>query len=95
LERTLEEEAEFLAEHSHVARAIVELFKSLDREVKRATDNAVDLKVLIPLGLAAYTLLELGVEAATPVWLTLGLFAMNHFIELHAHPNGPQAARGI
>jgi hypothetical protein len=82
----LEEEAEFLAEHSEAARAIVNFTKSLDREVKRATNNAVDLKVLVPLGLAAYTFLEIGVEAATPVWLTLGLFALNHFVEMHAHP---------
>src|SRR5260370_13349599 len=87
LENQFEEEAEYLAEHSQAARAIVDFAKSLDREVKRATNNAVDLKVLVPLGLAAYTFLEIGVEAATPVWLTLGLFALNHFVEMHAHPS--------
>jgi hypothetical protein len=81
----IEEEAEYLAEHSHAARAVVDFCKSLDRGVKRATDNAVDLKVLFPLGLAVYTFLELGFEAATPVWLTLGLFSLNHFVEMHAH----------
>ena len=86
LARTIEEEAEYLAEHSHAARIVVDMCKALDREVKRATNNAVDLKVLVPLGLAAYTFLELGFEAATPVWLTLGLFALNHFVEMHAHP---------
>jgi hypothetical protein len=85
--RTIEEEAEFLAEHSHTARVVVDFCKSLDREVKLATGNAVDLKVLFPAGLAVYTFLELGFEAATPVWLTLGLFAVNHFIEMHAHPS--------
>jgi hypothetical protein len=86
LEHQLEEEAEFLAEHSEAARIIVDFCRGLDREVKLATNNAVDLKVLVPLGLAAYTFLEIGVEAATPVWLTLGLFALNHFVEMHAHP---------
>src|SRR5258708_410232 len=86
LENELEDEAEYLAEHSEAARAIVEFCKSLDRKVKRATNNAVDLKVLVPLGLAAYTFVEIGVEAATPVWLTLGLFALNHFVEMHAQP---------
>ena len=85
LARTLEEEAEFLAEHSHTARAVVDFVKYLDNQVKQLSGNAVDLKVLFPLGLAVYTFLELGFEAATPVWLTLGLFAGNHFIELHAH----------
>jgi hypothetical protein len=94
LENQLEEEAEYLAEHSDAARAVVDFCKGLDREVKRATNNAVDLKVLVPLGLAAYTFLEIGVEAATPVWLTLGLFALNHFVEMHAHPAAavPRAA---
>ncbi len=87
LDEQIEREAEFLAEHSRAARVIVDFCKSLDQEVKRATDNNVDLKVLVPLGLAAYTFLEIGVEAATPVWLTLGLFALNHFVEMHAHPS--------
>jgi len=85
LANTIEEEAEFLAEHSHAARAVVDFSKYLDREIKRATNNAVDLKVLFPAGLAVYTFLELGFEAATPVWLTLGLFALNHFLEMHAY----------
>jgi hypothetical protein len=87
LDEQIEREAEFLAEHSRAARAVVDFCKSLDREVKLATDNNVDLKVLVPLGLAAYTFLEIGVEAATPVWLTLGLFALNHFVEMHAQPD--------
>ncbi len=91
---TLEAEAEYLAEHSHAARVVVDFCKSLDTEVKRATGNAVDLKVLVPLGLAAYTFLELGFEAATPVWLTLGLFALNHFVEMHAHPAGDPSSPG-
>ena len=84
----LEEEAKDLAEHSDVARAIVDFCRGLDREIKLATDNAVDLKVLVPLGLAGYTFLVLGFEAATPVWLTLGMFSLNHFVELHAEPAG-------
>ena len=88
LARTIEDEAEFLAEHSHTAKAVVDFFKYLDDEVKLATNNAVDLKVIFPLGLAVYTFLELGFEAATPVWLTLGLFAVNHFVEMHARPAG-------
>jgi hypothetical protein len=81
----LEQEAEFLAEHSRVARVLVDFGRDLDQKVKWATGNAVDLKVLVPLGLAVYTFLHIGIEAATPVWLTLGLFALNHFVEMHAH----------
>ncbi len=83
--RIIEDEAEFLADHSHSARLVVNFCKQLDKEVKRATGNSVDLKVLVPLGLAAVTFVEIGATAATPVWVTIGLFSLNHFIELQAH----------
>ncbi len=83
--RQIEEEAEFLAEHSTFARAIVEYAKELDRQLKRATGNNIDLKILVPIGLAAFTFLEIGATAATPVWVTLVIFSLNHFVELHAH----------
>jgi cation transport ATPase len=82
---TIEKEAEFLAEHSEVARAIVEFMKGLNQEVKKATNNNLDLQVLLPLGLAAYAFLGLEAEVATPLWVTLGLFSFNSFISLH-HP---------
>jgi hypothetical protein len=79
------EEAEFLADHSHTARVVVDFCKKLDSGVKSMTGNAVDLKVLVPLGLAAVTFVEIGATAATPVWVTIGLFSLNHFVELQAH----------
>jgi len=91
--RQIETEAKYLAEHSEAARVVVDFFTSVDRQVKVATGNAVDLKVLLPLGLAVVTFMELGLEAATPIWLTLGLFSLNHFVEMHAHP-GDQGSAG-
>jgi len=85
LTREIEDEAEFLAEHSSVAKAIVEGAKSLDRQIKLATNNNLDLKILLPIGLAGFTVLEIGAAAATPMWVTLLLFSLNHFVELHAH----------
>lgn len=81
----IEAEAEYLAEHSHAARTVVEMVKELDRQVKRATGNNVDLKILVPIVLAGFTFLEIGAAAATPMWVTLAIFSMNHFVELHAH----------
>jgi len=78
-------EAEFLAEHSHAASAAVDYIKALDRQLKRSTNNNIDLKILVPVGLAAFTILEIGVATATPMWVTLALFSLNHFVELHAH----------
>jgi hypothetical protein len=81
----IEEEAEFLAEHSHVARVIVDMAKDLDRQLKRVSHNNLDLKIMVPVGLAAVTILEIGATAATPMWVTLAIFSLNHFVELHAH----------
>jgi hypothetical protein len=87
LDTMLEKEAEFLSAHSHTAAALIGSVSRLDQEIKRATGNAVDLKLIGPLALAVAVFLELGVAAATPVWLTLGLFSVNHFIELHTPPS--------
>jgi hypothetical protein len=84
---SIEQEAEFLAEHSHTAKVIVDFAKDLDRRLKRASNNNLDLKIMVPLGLAAVTFLEIGAAAATPMWVTLAIFSMNHFVELHAHDN--------
>lgn len=79
----IEAEAEFLAEHSETARTVVNLLKHLDEVIKRETNNTVDLKVLLPLGLAVYAFLEVGSEVATPLWVTLGIFSFNSFLRLH------------
>jgi hypothetical protein len=80
---SIEAEAEFLASHSHTARALVDFVKKLDREIKIATNNSIDLKILFAGGMIAFTVLEIGATAATPVWVTLAIFSVNHFIELH------------
>jgi cation transport ATPase len=84
--RKIRQEAEFLSAHSETARVIVDAVRSLNRQVKVATGNAVDLNVLLPLGLAIYSFVEVGVEASTPLWVTLGIFSFNSFITLHSHP---------
>jgi cation transport ATPase len=86
----IEEEAEYLASRSHTARVVVDFLHDLDVMVKKSTNNLVDLKVLVPLGLAAYSIAVIELTAATPMWATLGLFSFNHFLELHAH-NGAAA----
>ena len=94
--KSVEEEADFLAEHSEAARVMVHSFRSLDGLIRRATDNTVDLKVLLPLGLAVYSFVEIGIEAATPLWITLGIFSFNSFVALHSpKPGGERAKRAI
>jgi cation transport ATPase len=90
----IESEAEFLAEHSQTAQTVVDLFRKADREVRNATGNNVDLKIVLAAGIIGVTMLEVGAAAATPVWVTLTLFALNHVIQMHtAHDeDGPVAA---
>jgi hypothetical protein len=83
LTNSIEEEAEFLASHSHSARAFVDVVKKIDREIKIATNNNIDLKIVFAVGIIGLTVFEVGATAATPVWVTLAIFTVNHFIELH------------
>jgi hypothetical protein len=86
----IEGEAEFLAEHSEVARAVVNACKQVNDEVRRSTKNMVDLRVLVPLALAAYTFTWQDPTMSTPLWVTLGIFSFNSFVALHSHQT-PQA----
>lgn len=79
----IEEEAAFLAGHSATARSVVDFCRRLDQELRSATGNAVDLKIVIALGLAGFTFFEIGASAATPMWVTLAIFALNHVAEMH------------
>ncbi len=92
LAHTIEQETEFLAAHSDLAQYIVNSIKALNRAVREATGNAVDLKVLLPAGLAIWAYLKSTTEAATPLWATLAIFSFNSFVTLHhtapaAHPS--------
>ena len=80
----MENEAKFLAEHSAAARGFVEFCKRLDREIKVASGNNIDLKLAMAGGVVAATVLQIGATASTPVWITLMLFGTNHFVELRA-----------
>ena len=83
LAANLEREARFLANHSELALQVIKSLKELNNGVRVATGNTVDLKVLLPAGLAVWAFFKTGVEAATPLWVTLGIFAFNSFVQLH------------
>jgi hypothetical protein len=80
----IEREAEFLAAHSDTAQSLVTAVERLNDAVRQATGNAVDLRVLVPAGLAAYAFFEVGPEIVTPLWVTLAIFSFNSFVALHA-----------
>ena len=91
---SIQREAEFLAQHSHAAKAIVEFFAELDRSIKRNTDNYVDLKIVLAAIIVGGTIFEVGMSAATPVWLTLAVFSVNHMVQLHQHQLMREAEAG-
>ena len=68
---------------SDLTRLLVGSFKRLNAELSKASDNTVDLKALLPVGVAAYALLRLGSAATTPLWVTLGLFSFASFVSLN------------
>lgn len=80
----IEQEAQFLAEHSDAAKAVVDFCGHWDREIKVATGNMMDLKMVLCVGLVGFMIFEVGAAAATPVWVTLTLFGLNHFIEMQS-----------
>jgi len=92
LTNRIEAEAEFLAKHSHTARAVVDFVKKVDHEIKIASNNTVDLKILFAVGIIGLTVFEVGATAATPVWVTLAIFTVNHFIQMHEREM--EAAKG-
>ena len=80
--KKIQAEAEFLAERSQAVRVGVDFFKKLDYQIKATTDNTIDLKIVLVGALAVATFVEIGAEAATPMWVTLALFGVNHFLEM-------------
>lgn len=69
---------------SIAARRVDSFFKQLDREIRTATDNEVDLKFILPFGVGVLGLVAIRTSSITPLWLTLLIFAFNSFLGLHA-----------
>jgi hypothetical protein len=73
---------------SVAAKRVDSFFKQLDLEIRIASDNEVDLKFILPFGVAVLGLLALRYSSTTPLWLTLLIFAFNSFLGLHAPTPG-------
>ena len=77
--------ARYLRSHSRLAETIVAAAEDLDSNLRRVSDGYLDLKVLLPLGVAAASSMHKARNRGTPMWLTLGTFAFNAFLSLHRH----------
>ena len=66
-----------------VSNAVVDL----NKRVRQATDNVVDLRFLFPLGLGIFSIRQLlarGLQLETIPWYVLAWYAFDSFIKLHA-----------
>ena len=81
-------------ERSVAARKVDAFFKQVDHEIRSATDNEVDLKFILPFGVALLGLMALRYSSTTPLWLTLLIFAFNSFLGLHAPTPGELGITG-
>jgi hypothetical protein len=77
--------SQYLARHSRLAETIVSTAEQLDSGLRSASDGYLDLKLLLPLGVAAATSLHKARGRGTPMWMTLSTFAFNAFLALHRH----------
>lgn len=57
--------------------------RQLRQNIKRETADAIDLKQLFPLSIAAYDLLFVKRSKPTPLWLTLLMFSFSSYIDLN------------
>jgi hypothetical protein len=69
---------------STAAKAIDSFFTQLDDDIRTATSNEVDLKFIMPMVMAVLGLISYRRSSATPLWLTLMIFAFHSFLGLHS-----------
>jgi hypothetical protein len=81
--------------HSLAAVLIIDEIRKANLEVKKASDNTIDLKILAPLGVAVASALTIASEAATPLWITLAMFSFQSFVSLHPHVSTLQQTETI
>lgn len=82
LSQTIAKEAAYLSEHSEIAKRTMAFFNSVDLELKVVSSNTIDLNIALVGSLAVFALMGIGATAATPMWVTLALYGINHAVRL-------------
>lgn len=80
---------------STVAEDFTSAIEDLNRRVGEATGHAIDLRVLVPSGLAVLALRQLllrGWQIEAAPWYVLAYYAFDSFIKLHADSKKPEDA---
>ena len=82
LSQTIARETAYLSEHSELAKRTMAFFNSVDLELKVVSSNTIDLNIALVGSLAVFALMGIGATAATPMWVTLALYGINHAVRL-------------
>jgi hypothetical protein len=76
---------------SHLARVINVRLRLLDRRLRRATGDRVDLRTIVPIGFAGLAIREIVVNSAhLPAipWYVLAWYAFDSYLKLQDSPTG-------
>jgi hypothetical protein len=85
-------EGNYVVAPSKTAEVIINEVGKVNKHIKYASDNTVDLNVLLPMGTALYSASLIAKKLATPRWLTLAIFSFNTFISLNLHVNSARSS---
>jgi hypothetical protein len=88
--RFIQIELQGLARHSLTAKYLMGALYLINLQLKHTTGNVIDLRVLLPLCLTAYSLVS-DKEKPSPLWVTLLIFSFNAFVSLHPPKPEPLA----
>ncbi len=86
----------FIQGKSGVAEDLTSAVSDLNQRVGLATNGAVDLRMLVPVGLATLAVRELlrnGWEFETAPWYVLTWYAFDSFIKLHYTAEPPKTTK--
>jgi hypothetical protein len=86
----------FIPGKSGVAEDLTSAVSDLNQRVGVATNGAVDLRMLVPVGLATLAVRELirnGWEFETAPWYVLTWYAFDSFIKLHYTAEQPKTTK--
>ena len=79
----VESDVTVLAKHSRIAAALILGARTLNLYLKRATNNAVDLKLLFPLAFASLSLFLIDRRREPGLWIMLLFVSVHTFLTLH------------
>ena len=76
-------DGDFSTENSEAARSVDNLFHHLNDGVKRTTKDLIDLREIMPFGIAIYAFFWVDRAIGNPLWLSLLMFSFSSYMDLH------------